>query len=91
MEKTVQSNEAILHTPTFQRNASAENIGEAEVYETHYEENVVLNNFNVMPGQSLLLVVTYFVYTWGGLCRYCLLYTSPSPRDKRQSRMPSSA
>ena len=23
--------------------------------------------------------------------RCCLLYTSPSPRDKRQSRMPSSA
>ena len=25
------------------------------------------------------------------LDRSCLLYTSPSPRDKRQSRMPSSA
>ena len=25
------------------------------------------------------------------LDEYCLLYTSPSPRDKRQSRMPSSA
>ena len=25
------------------------------------------------------------------LVNYCLLYTSPSPRDKRQSRMPSSA
>ena len=24
-------------------------------------------------------------------CTHCLLYTSPSPRDKRQSRMPSSA
>ena len=24
-------------------------------------------------------------------CLTCLLYTSPSPRDKRQSRMPSSA
>ena len=24
-------------------------------------------------------------------CEVCLLYTSPSPRDKRQSRMPSSA
>ena len=24
-------------------------------------------------------------------CEHCLLYTSPSPRDKRQSRMPSSA
>ena len=27
----------------------------------------------------------------GGLFLLCLLYTSPSPRDKRQSRMPSSA
>ena len=26
-----------------------------------------------------------------GLSKACLLYTSPSPRDKRQSRMPSSA
>ena len=25
------------------------------------------------------------------LDKFCLLYTSPSPRDKRQSRMPSSA
>ena len=25
------------------------------------------------------------------LTKACLLYTSPSPRDKRQSRMPSSA
>ena len=29
--------------------------------------------------------------TVGGVLTYCLLYTSPSPRDKRQSRMPSSA
>ena len=26
-----------------------------------------------------------------GVAAICLLYTSPSPRDKRQSRMPSSA
>ena len=25
------------------------------------------------------------------LCRLCLLYTSPSPRDRTRSRMPSSA
>ena len=25
------------------------------------------------------------------MAKFCLLYTSPSPRDKRQSRMPSSA
>ena len=34
--------------------------------------------------------------TWGGATydaciRYCLLYTSPSPRDVEESRMPSSA
>ena len=30
---------------------------------------------------------------WPAVAHYdvCLLYTSPSPRDKRQSRMPSSA
>ena len=32
---------------------------------------------------------TYIPYK--GTYMYCLLYTSPSPRDKRQSRMPSSA
>ena len=33
------------------------------------------------------LVVIYF----GGLMYICLLYTSPSPRDRQKSRMPSSA
>ena len=28
---------------------------------------------------------------WGRLCVLCLLYTSPSPRDVEESRMPSSA
>ena len=31
------------------------------------------------------------VYPVDALSEICLLYTSPSPRDKRQSRMPSSA
>ena len=35
-------------------------------------------------GSSVVVEVTVTAYT-------CLLYTSPSPRDKRQSRMPSSA
>ena len=36
---------------------------------------------------------TVHAYTSPHLARFhdCLLYTSPSPRDKRQSRMPSSA
>ena len=27
----------------------------------------------------------------GDACKICLLYTSPSPRDRQKSRMPSSA
>ena len=34
---------------------------------------------------------TTILRTIAGLEKICLLYTSPSPRDKRQSRMPSSA
>ena len=36
----------------------------------------------IVPGSVVLL---------GGEPGICLLYTSPSPRDKRQDRMPSSA
>ena len=32
--------------------------------------------------------VTWDGYAW---CSHCLLYTSPSPRDRQKSRMPSSA
>ena len=33
----------------------------------------------------------YVDYVLRGHCEYCLLYTSPSPRDLSTSRMPSSA
>ena len=49
-----------------------------------------INNYCVLTVTSSngwlddLIMRPYCVYS-------CLLYTSPSPRDKRQSRMPSSA
>ena len=45
-----------------------------------------LNYFGATPGpvEDLLIAVQTEMMR-------CLLYTSPSPRDKRQSRMPSSA
>ena len=52
-------------------------------------------------GSKLLLIVplvgTIIGGLWGGFELYsryldiCLLYTSPSPRDRTRSRMPSSA
>ena len=35
--------------------------------------------------------IGHFFGVFGAPLYVCLLYTSPSPRDKRQSRMPSSA
>ena len=42
------------------------------------------------PGQSKDAFARWLV-SWIDRHRYCLLYTSPSPRDQRGSRMPSSA
>ena len=37
------------------------------------------------------LVARHLEHSGFDVQKACLLYTSPSPRDKRQSRMPSSA
>ena len=42
----------------------------------------------MIPGNEVLYRITV---TNAASSTACLLYTSPSPRDKRQSRMPSSA
>ena len=45
-------------------------------------------NINEYTGNLLIL---NFWATWCEPCKDCLLYTSPSPRDRTRSRMPSSA
>src|SRR5665213_3764936 len=53
------------------------------------------NRFTVLPkGLGLDLATVMNVFGATGLTAYfglCLLYTSPSPRDRQKSRMPSSA
>ena len=43
------------------------------------------------PGLGKTTLAQIIAYELGVNFKSCLLYTSPSPRDKRQSRMPSSA
>ena len=52
--------------------------------------NERLNGRMAMIG-FIALILTEFFLKHGLLLWYCLLYTSPSPRDMRRSRMPSSA
>ena len=42
-------------------------------------------------GTEILLGNTYHLFLRPGMDIICLLYTSPSPRDRTRSRMPSSA
>ena len=45
----------------------------------------------ITPGSTPQVEWTYIVTNDGGTTLTCLLYTSPSPRDRQKSRMPSSA
>ena len=42
-------------------------------------------------GAIIQTILSFSLLAWAYEFSTCLLYTSPSPRDKRQSRMPSSA
>ena len=55
--------------------------------------NIFKDNFvdNVYADQKLANHTWFGVGGNAEVLYICLLYTSPSPRDKRQSRMPSSA
>ena len=62
-----------------------------------YSRQIILNEVGP-EGQQKLKKASVLIIGIGGLgssviqyLNACLLYTSPSPRDKRQSRMPSSA
>ena len=45
----------------------------------------------VLPGQGSFKSCVEALNNIDGLVDTCLLYTSPSPRDRQKSRMPSSA
>ena len=51
------------------------------------------DNLPILKGVSLTVYPgeIHAIMGRNGCGKSCLLYTSPSPRDKRQSRMPSSA
>ena len=42
-------------------------------------------------GDETIDIPSYVIYCELPIVKTCLLYTSPSPRDRQKSRMPSSA
>ena len=79
-----------------QRNVMRSNSGDAR---TRWSRRLSLTSrilfVNVVPlvllGGGIIYLDSYRKQLLDERFKLCLLYTSPSPRDKRQSRMPSSA
>ena len=57
------------------------------------EPEIIESDFPIDSGQEQFepLLLTVDGHPAKGLITDCLLYTSPSPRDRQKSRMPSSA
>ena len=66
-------------------------IGSINVTTTGGHQNWTTLNTSISNVSGVQDVYLVFRGGNGFLFNVCLLYTSPSPRDKRQSRMPSSA
>ena len=62
--------------------------GNIEWLKGHFSKTVLSSFVPLMVAQITVMELLTGVLSVVGIC---LLYTSPSPRDKRQSRMPSSA
>ena len=58
------------------------------VVHAHISGKMRKNYIRILRGDRVTVELTPYDLTKG---RICLLYTSPSPRDQRGSRMPSSA
>ena len=62
----------------------------------HPEDTILTGDLSVLDwfkaeGQMSVKIDGAPAIVWGTDPQTCLLYTSPSPRDRQKSRMPSSA
>ena len=63
-----------------------------EIPKTNLEiSNFEMQEVDIPKPSSDEILIKNILLSIDAANRTCLLYTSPSPRDKRQSRMPSSA
>ena len=56
-----------------------------------YEDTMPIDVLEARSGVPAIDLAVRELYASGYLHNHCLLYTSPSPRDRQKSRMPSSA
>ena len=82
------ANQTIAQIELFTHSDYYEN-GKVYVLPKHLDEKVA--RLHLKKVGAMLTELSDEQAAYIGVPKHCLLYTSPSPRDKRQSRMPSSA
>ena len=67
--------------------------GMFENYQPEIDTNAVWENIEpkLKKKKNRRFILFFLLFGAGMLAWFCLLYTSPSPRDRQKSRMPSSA
>ena len=67
------------------------NVPIAYVGDTIADINTVSNAKKIIPSQKFISIAVAPPHLHSEFRMNCLLYTSPSPRDRQKTRMPSSA
>ena len=91
-EEIIYSKHGLLTTVYFQMNNDPPKYAlEGSIANTGSLVQWLRDNLNLIDSSEEIELLANKVKDNGDVYIVCLLYTSPSPRDKRQSRMPSSA
>ena len=69
---------------------TSDSINRIQIQDPKYKQKISPDEWDLID-YAFVCVPTPLVQNYSVMDHFCLLYTSPSPRDKRQSRMPSSA
>ena len=78
----IEGDRAALEALLIRREKWLWNVAKKSVRDTSLAEEAL---------QEALVLIWKNAHTFRGESQVCLLYTSPSPRDRQKSRMPSSA
>ena len=88
LQEIIKAKRALLSRETYSRNPINYSAGMAEDQKDRYIQYLAEQNQDLrLTCDAMELVLEDFMAEM----KDCLLYTSPSPRDRTRSRMPSSA
>ena len=94
IKKTLEKGEKAIYTTPLKALSNTKYAEFKALFEPEYSVGLLTGDRKIDGDANVVVATTEIyrndLYNYGGVYS-CLLYTSPSPRDQRGSRMPSSA